>query len=111
MMLVTLDEASDHLRRDTTDDDDDLTLKIMAASQAVQNYLKTTSPYELDSNDDVVTDSDGDPVVRFEVRAAVLMLVGELYRHRDGDGSNWGFGYLPLPVRAMLYPLRTPTMG
>ena len=40
VMLVRLQEASDHLRRDTTDDDNDLTLKIKAASAAIINYLK-----------------------------------------------------------------------
>jgi hypothetical protein len=32
MRLVTLQQASDHLRRDTTDDNADLELKVEAAS-------------------------------------------------------------------------------
>lgn len=116
MMLVTLQEASDHLRRDTDDDDADLELKIGAASAAVRRYLKDASPYELDSNGDVEVDSNGDPVVLFEVRAAVLMLLGELYKNREGeqDGeipTQWGYGYLPRPVVALLYPLRHPSMA
>ena len=38
-MLVSLQQASDHLRRDTTDDDADLTIKIQAASAAIMDYL------------------------------------------------------------------------
>lgn len=116
MMLVTLQEASEHLRRDTTDDDQDLTLKIRAASAAVRRYLKDVSPYERDSNGDVVVDSSGDPEVLFEVRAAVLLLLGELYKNREGEQggeipTQWGYGYLPRPVVALLYPLRHPSMA
>lgn len=116
MMLVTLQEASDHLRRDTTDDNADLELKIRAASAAVLRYLKDASPYERDSNGDVVVDSNGDPEVLFEVRAAVLLMLGELYKNREGEQggeipTQWGYGYLPRPVVALLYPLRHPSMA
>jgi len=115
MMLVTLQEASDHLRRDTDADDDDLTLKIHAASGAVLNYLKSASPYEIDSNGDPVEDSSG-PVVRFEVKAAVLLMLGELYKNREAEQAGevptqWGYGYLPRPVVALLYPLRDPALA
>lgn len=116
MMLVTLQEASDHLRLDSDADEADVLLKIRAASAAVRRYLKDASPFELDSNGDPVTDSNGDTVVLFEVRAAVLMMLGELYKNREGDQggevpSQWGYGYLPRPVVALLYPLRHPSMA
>lgn len=128
MMLVTLQEASEHLRRDTTDDDQDLTLKIHAASAAVLNYLKRESlayEPERDSSGNVirdedgfpipVLDDDGDPIVRFEVRAAVLLMLGELYKNREGEQggeipTQWGYGYLPRPVVSLLYPLRDPAL-
>lgn len=123
MMLVTLDQASAHLRRDTAADDGDLTLKIHAASGAVLNYLKRGSPYvpNLDSAGDPVLDSAGDPVpaldsagdplVLFEVQAAVLLMVGYLYRLRDAnDEDAFDRGYLPKPVTALLYPLRDPEL-
>lgn len=120
-MLVTLEEASDHLRRDTTDDDNDLTLKIQAASRAITNYLKSSSPYQpevdtagdpiIDSAGDIVyaVDSSGDKIPLPEVRLAVLYLVGIYYRDRDGEEMDkWELGYLPKPVTALLYPLRDP---
>lgn len=127
-MLVTLQEASDHLRRDTDYDDDDLTLKIHAASAAVMNYLKRDSlayEPERDSSGEIVRDSNGwpvpmldssdEPVVRFEVKAATLLMIGELYKNREGEQggeipTQWGYGYLPRPVVALLYPLRTPAL-
>jgi len=124
MMLVSLQAASDHLRRDTTADDEDLELKVHAASSAVLNYLKSASPYEpkrdssgkviRNSNGDIVpqTDSSGMPIVAYEVRAAVLLMVGYLYKNRD-ENADGAFeqGYLPKPVTALLYPLRVPAVA
>lgn len=116
MMLVTLTEAQDHLRVDTDADANDLTLKILAASGAVLNYLKSSSPYYtvLDSSGDpvVVLDSSGDPTIRWEVKAATLLMLGYLYRLRDNN-EDMAFqqGYLPMPVTALLYPLRDPALA
>jgi hypothetical protein len=110
--LVTLAEASAHLRRDTTADDADLDDKIMAASQIVLNYIG-------DGADDFLNtanvDSSGDPIIPAAVKAATLMMVGVLYRIRDGESGivNPMFkeqGMLPLAVVALLYPYRTPTV-
>lgn len=126
--LVTLQEASDHLRRDTNADDGDLILKIQGASQAVLNYLKNAPYYylELDSNGESVLDSNEDPVPEFdsngfevirpEVKAATLLLLGEFYKNREGmqEGEidpQFGYGYLPRPVVALLYPLRDPALA
>lgn len=125
MMLVTLQQASDHLRRDTTDDDNDLTLKIQAASGAVVNYLKDTVALyvaEVDYKGREIVDSQGDPIpvidsngdaqVRFEVQAAVLLMLGYLYKDRDNDTEKaYQQGYLPAPVTALLYPLRDPALA
>lgn len=128
-MIVTLAQAREHLRSDTTADDNDLRLKIEGASGAVLNYLKNTgSPWEpeRDSNGDVVYDSEGYPVdyldsagervYRREVQNAVLILVGEFYTNRAGEqqgaiDSKFGYGYLPRPVVALLYPLRDPALA
>ncbi|WP_460640101.1 head-tail connector protein [Larkinella harenae] len=111
-MLVSLQQASDHLRRDTTDDDSDLELKIHAASAAVINYLKAGATF-LDTSGGVPLDTSGNPVgVPYEVQAAVLLMLGVLYRDRDGqEMSQWELGYLPRPVMALLYPLRDPAMS
>src|SRR5207245_838994 len=111
MMLVTLEQASAQLRRDTTDDDADLTLKIKAASRAVVTYLKT--PSFADSAGDVIEDSSGIAIdVPEDVQIATLLLVGYFYKQRDEDaGKEFEAGALPRPVTALLYPYRTPTIG
>lgn len=110
MMLVSLKQASEHIRRDTDADDDDLILKIKAASQAVINYLKDGADAFLDSHGNVILDSSDNPEVPFEVQAAVLMLIDNLYNNRSGN-ETYAMGYLPEPVMALLYPLRTPALA
>lgn len=130
VMLVTLEQAKDHLRVDTDDGDSDLTLKINGASNAVLNYLKTSGvayEYDRDSSGDVVYDSSGDPVYVLnssgdlvplpEVQAAVLILLGTLYIDRDAQefvegGITQSLGELTLPrtVKWLLDPLRRPTV-
>lgn len=112
LMFVTLQQASDHLRRDQTDDNDDLTDKIVAASSIVLNYIG-------DGVDDFINSSNvdtaGDPIIPGAVQAATLIMVGILYdKVRSGDGINPQFtehGYLPYSVMALLYPYRTPTVS
>jgi hypothetical protein len=128
VMLVTLQQARDHLRSDTTDDDNDLTLKIMAASSAIEHYLRSHgSVYvqainsngdpEFDTNGDEISgiDSNGDMVIKPEVQMATLLLVGELYKSREGEmtglDSYSAFGQLPRAVVLLLYPLRDPVIG
>lgn len=126
VMLVTLEQASDHLRRDTGDDDADLTLKITGASHAIINYLKEPMlPYEsdIDSAGEIYypTDSNGDYIVRPEVQAAVLMMVGVLYVDRDakeytdpragGNLERLGNMSLPRAVHWLLDTIRKPTLA
>lgn len=121
MMYVTLQRAKQHLNMDHDLDDMLIETYIHSASEAVKNYLKSASPYEVerDSNDNPVLDSSGDPVyvvdssgdklVRYAVQAAVLLQLGFLYKDRDenADGA-YDRGYLPKPVTALLYPMRGP---
>ena len=124
MMYVTLDRAKEHLNMDHDQDDNLITVYVQAASGAVKNYLKSASPYEVerDSNDDPILDSSGDPVyvvdsngdkeVSYPVQAAVLLMVGFLYKDRDENpDSAFDRGYLPKPVTALLYPLRDPALA
>lgn len=114
MMLVTLQQASDHLRRDTTADNTDLTLKIHAASGMVMNYIQGPGIDGFtDSFGDVFVDSQGEPLdVPYEVQAATLLMVGYLYKNRDenADGA-FDRGYLPAPVCAILTPFRDPSVA
>jgi hypothetical protein len=121
MMYVTLARAKQHLNMDHDEDDNLIEVYVQAASGAVKNYLKSASPYEVerDSNDDPILDSSGDPtyvldssgdkVVSYAVQAAVLLMVGFLYKDRDENpDSAFSAGYLPKPVTALLYGLRDP---
>lgn len=123
MMYVTLERAKQHLNMDHDLDDVLITAYIGAASEAVKNYLKSASPYEVerDSNDDPILDSSGDPtyvvdsnddkVVRYAVQAATLLQLGFLYKDRDENaGGAYDMGYLPKPVTALLYALRDPAL-
>lgn len=115
MMYVTLDMAKDHLEVDHDERDDLITAYIEAASSAVKNYLKSASAYEpaRDEDDNPLPDpvDPEDREVRYEVRAAVLLMVGYLFRNRDENPENaFVRGYLPAPVTALLYPLRDPAL-
>lgn len=123
MMYVTLDRAKRHLNMDHDQDDVLIEAYIGAASNAVKNYLKSASPYEVerDSNDDPILDSSGDPTyivdssgdkqVKYEVQAATLLQIGFLYKDRDENANDaYDMGYLPKPVTALLYALRDPAL-
>lgn len=134
IMLVTLEQASEHLRRDTSDDDTDLTLKIMGASQAILNYLKDPllayeyarnqyGQYILDSdgNRELAMDSDGRYIVAQPVQIATLIMVGVLYIDRDAKeyvDPRSGTGIerlnnmsLPRVVHWLLDPIRKPSLA
>lgn len=124
MMYVTLEQAKRQLEMDHDDSDSLITGYVNAASKAVKNYLKSASPFEIerDAHDNPVTDSSGDPiyvidsqgdmVVAAEVQQATLLLVGYFYKDRDNNADGaYEKGYLPKPVTALLYPLRTPTLS
>lgn len=103
-MIVTLAQARQHLQSTHNADDADLTLKINAASEAVVTYLK------LDSEVDIP------PAAAFAAQQATLILVGEFYMNREGEqqgaiDSSFGYGYLPRPVVALLYPHRDPAIA
>lgn len=116
MMLVSLEQAKAHLRMDHDFDDSDITLKIEGASAAVLDYLKDYADSFLDSNGEVIEDSNGNPDVPYQVKAATLLMLGDLYANRepiptDPVDAQYGYGYLPRAVIALLYPLREPTIA
>lgn len=114
MMLVTLEQAKSHLRVDFDDEDDYIELLVQSASGAVVNYLEEYAYSTfLDSSGEPMYDSSGRAeFVPYEVTAAVLILVGYLYRMRDNnEGGEFDRGYLPMPVTALLYPLRKPALA
>jgi hypothetical protein len=105
-MLVSLAVAKARLKYDGADEDDDLELAIMGASEAVLTYLNLTEEeYE------VASDGVAEEVPAVIVNA-VLALVGIWKRDPSGvKMTDWEMGYLPAPVTAILYPLRDPAVG
>ena len=99
--------------------DDTIDVLITAASAAVKNYLGDFSPYEgvRNDDDDFVVDSNYEPeqaldssglqVIRAEVRMAVLYLVDVWLKSKEAPQES---GYLPVTVKALLYPLRDPVV-
>lgn len=115
-MLVSLEQASNHLRRDSSDDDSDLIIKIKAASRAVVTYMDGGADFFLDSAGDAIEDSNGTAIgVPDDVQAATLMMVGLLYKTRDGEAGtinpDFSSGFLPDVVTCLLYPYRTPVVS
>jgi hypothetical protein len=95
-------KASLRILDDETDDDDLLRLLIKAASASVANYLKSAAtPLLVDGAE-----------IPGEVKVATIMLTGFLYRSPDQDPDQYfERGYLPMPVTALLYPLRDPAIA
>lgn len=112
VMLVSLAQAKEHLRVDDADNDNDLTLKIHAASGAVLNYIRNGADVFTDSSGEPILDSNDNPVgIPYEIQAATLLMVGYLYRMRDNnEDGEYEMGYLPKPVTALLYTFRVPSL-
>ena len=95
MSIVTIDEVKLHLRYDTDDNDSNLSIYIKAAENAVLNYV--TDKFEGEYPD--------------VVKHAVLLMVGMFDTDREpSKESVITDNYLPAPIRALLYPYRTPTV-
>ena len=96
MSIVTLDEVKEHLRYDSDDNDPNRSIYIKAAENAVLTYV--TDTFEHNEYPDVFKQS-------------VLLMVGmfdtDLEPNKEPVITD---NYLPAPVRALLYPYRTPTV-
>lgn len=76
MSIVTLEEAKAHLRVDGDGEDGDITLKLAAAEDHAAQFLNRPIPW---------TDAEGATVpVPASVKAAVLLILGDLYAVREG---------------------------
>lgn len=74
--LVTLERAKAHLHIDWTDQDEELAQKVSDASDTIIDYLKRP---------DHGWDEESAPG---QVQAAVLLVLGALWSHREGVGQN-----------------------
>lgn len=112
VMLISLDYASDDVRRDTTADDADLERKIRAASSAVLNYANDLPVMLQDSSGAYLIDSNGIVAdVPDDVQIATAMWVREFYEGTRGEtiDPQYGYGYPSVAIAALLYPYRSPT--
>ena len=76
MAVLTLDEIKAHLRLDGSAEDAQLTLLGEAAEDYATQYLGRSLPW---------LDDEGAPVpVPASVRAALLLVIGDLYENREG---------------------------
>lgn len=96
-MLVSLEEVKDHLRYELDDTSSDLILTgyILAAEQAIKNYINTGI--------DINTKPD--------IKIAAMLLVGffDMYRNADVAAPSNG-SRMPYAVLYLLAPYRTPTV-
>lgn len=79
MAVLTLTEIKQHLRLDEAETAEDALLASLgeAAQDYAAQYLNRSIPW---------TDDAGDPApVPASVRAALLLIVGDLYEHREGQ--------------------------
>lgn len=106
MALITYTQAVDHLKQigvlDGSPTDDDLTLKIEQASAIVVVYLKRPGEWDLET----VPADDPEFAV---VQAAVLKVLGNLYRFRGDDPQ--ANAPISTDIVAMLSMLRDPSLA
>lgn len=102
-MLATLADAKAQVYAAHDADDGLLLGYLEAASEAVLTYLK-------------IEEADLPVSATFAARQATLILVAEWYKNREADqqghvDAQYGYGYLPQPVIALLYPHRDPAVA
>lgn len=109
MALVTLTLAKRHLRVMHTDDDAEIEAYLAAAETIVTEYLDREVYGSVDDSPPGEPNS-GDDGTAIEVTpaitAAILLLLGDLYEHREADPDSNGDAVLPRAVRALLAPYR-----
>jgi len=100
--LITYEEAFDHLRLDSSDDESLVQAYIQSASSAILSYIGDNAFIEVEEK----------TVVRDEVKQACKLLVGNFYRNREASentdklDAGYGYGYLPPAVLSLIFHLR-----
>lgn len=99
MMLVSLEETKARLRILHEDQDDDIEKAIEGASESVLRYMGV----------DAEDYTEGAPE---NVQNAVIVWVGIMMSDPNGiEAHNWGHGYPPPAVVALLYGSRDPVFA
>lgn len=93
--IVTLQEIKNHLRITGASEDALLSLYAEAAREKILNFLNTVV---------IEGESDSPLAVPFAIKAAMLLIIGDLYENREAQSEK------PLQenktVMDLLYPLR-----
>ena len=109
-MLITLDQAREHLRAQGGDDDADLQLKINAAQLLAQEYVgRQIYATQADLDAAVLAGTAGStrPMVCTDlVRAAMMLTLGHLYANREDVVTGTISTALDMGSRALLAPYR-----
>jgi hypothetical protein len=107
MAFVTLQEAKDHLRVDGDDENLLIQLKLDAAEEQAVAYLQRNVYADQTALDNAVTaETAGERpmVVNASLKAAILLIVGHLYRNREDVGAQ--ASEIPFGARDLLAPFR-----
>lgn len=109
MELVTIEQARTHCRTDMHDDEL-LQLYGDAAEGAAQQFLNRRVFPDAATMDAAVLDGtagDEPMLVTDPIRAAVLLMLGHLYRTReDVQGSDGATAQVPMGAHSLLWPYR-----
>lgn len=109
MELLTTDQARMHCRAD--DDDELIEIYADAAEVAVQNFLNRRVYRDADAMAEAVLagDAGDDPmVITRPILAAILLILGHLYRTREDVQTGQGAAAVQIPMGAhsLLWPYR-----
>lgn len=110
MDLITIEEARAHCRADSGDDTM-LEVYGAAAEESAQNFLNRRVYKDADTLAQAVLDNvagDDPMVVTPVIKAAVLLLLGHLYRNREEVvmGDSAASAQLPVGATTLLWPHR-----
>ena len=107
-MLVDLPQAIAHVRADPGVDDEQIALYLQAAEEQAQAHLNRRVYADGPAMAAAVLAGDaGDSpmLVNASIRAAILLILGHLYAHRE-DTVPGSMSELPLGSRELLQPWR-----
>jgi len=99
--IISLLEAKQHLRKTSTHGDDDIELKILAASAILLNYIKI----DIDASPLSVPWGEEEPP--WDIKAATMLILGELNMNREAKDAD----VLSSAVRALLHRWRDPAIA
>lgn len=113
MMLVSLEKTKLRLRFDDAAADPDIELAIQGASRLVLQYIGDKAEGFFDTTGQIALDTNGVATdMPEDIQNATMYLAGWMIRNPDSDpDKSFEMGYLPLPVIAMLYHYRVPTVA